>query len=475
MAILGPLNPAQLAGAARNALAAAARRLRPDHHSISLRSVQFPGTSMLRFYLYAAVAPSRAAPLRFDHLQVQRAAAFARDAFPGVFPDTPESANRDLTLFAVAADGVQERALYVHRTGLVELLWALAVDQAAQPTAELLLDADEIAAIAQQLAGAVARRPYSELSRAGRGRRRFARVDWWFNLTADISMADGSIAWTGLRFPGPPPRRAQNRQPFLAVKGYGEETLRNRRRRKSADELVRAVLAEILGANGYYEFTSAIDQTVEAASRVTTLPSPRHLVGTASVPSDQQQRVLNTVDEQFRSHGRRPAFRELDKQLDLEGLGLRQLAESMPSGFLLAAVSSRGGFFREHDELMVTREGLRYCEKGADALDLLARALAYLAKREKPFVPTGSERELTVTSDEMGRALTLTPTELQQARLMLDEYEPQARTTTHWEEHGPWSMTVACEYVRRFRGIRDGEQYFRALECRRSGQFPIGV
>ncbi len=126
MAILGPLNPVQLAGAARDALVSATRRLRPDHRSIAMRSVQFPGTSMLRFYSYAAVAPSRVAAREFDDGQVRRAGVFAADAFPGVFDDTPSHADRSVTVFSVGRDGAHERALYVHPSGLVELLWALA-------------------------------------------------------------------------------------------------------------------------------------------------------------------------------------------------------------------------------------------------------------------------------------------------------------------------------------------------------------
>ncbi len=55
-------------------------------------------------------------------------------------------------------------------------------------------------------------------------------------------------------------------------------------------------------------------------------------------------------------------------------------------------------------------------------------------------------------------------TQLLHARLMLDEYEWQARTASGSEGEGlPWWLTVACEYVRRFRGVRDGDQYQRAL------------
>jgi hypothetical protein len=209
MAMFGPLNPVELARASRRVAATAVRRLRPDHGSIVARSVQFPGTSMLRFYLYIAVAPSRSAPRAFDDGQVRRAAAFALDAFDDVFGDVPTTADREATVFTVTGDGgAHERALYVHRSGLVELLWALRTEQ-PESADGLLLDVEEMAAVVARLAGTVAHRPYAQLSNAGRGRRRFARVDWWFNLTADISHTDGSRAWTGLRFTGATPPRAR--------------------------------------------------------------------------------------------------------------------------------------------------------------------------------------------------------------------------------------------------------------------------
>jgi hypothetical protein len=135
----------------------------------------------------------------------------------------------------------------------------------------------------------------------------------------------------------------------------------------------------------------------------------------------------------------------------------------MPAGLLLPVVAHRGGFFREEDELMVTLEGLRYCEHGGEAFDLLGRSLGYIAKRERPFVPSANEPELEVTSTELGAAVGLTTTQCEQVRLMLDEYEWQARTRVWLEPSGgSWGLAVAAEYVRRFRGVRDGDQYMRA-------------
>ena len=392
MPILGPLDPAQLARSARGALVGAAQRLRPDHRTITTGSVQFYPTGMRRFYLYAAVAPSRCAARTFDERQVGRAAAFAADAFDEVFDATPSIADQDTTVFTVRGDdGADERALYVHRSGLVELLWALVVEQPEGRSGELALDASEIAAVLARVAAAVGRRLYAELSRAGRGRRRFARLDWSVNLASYVSTADGERAWTALRFPGEAaPPRAQHQQPAAPPAGFGAHRLRNRRRKLAPIKVARVVLGEVLAANGYYEFRTAVEQTVTRAATVEELPPPGPVLAAASEPSEEQRRVLDAVYERFRASGRRVPFSELDKQLDLQGMALRALAETMPPGPLLPVVASRGGFYRNDDELMVTPEGLRYCVHGSEALDLLARGLAYLAKREKPFIPSES-------------------------------------------------------------------------------------
>jgi hypothetical protein len=226
--------------------------------------------------------------------------------------------------------------------------------------------------------------------------------------------------------------------------------------------IARVLLGEILSANGYYEFNAAADHAVADALELQELPEPQVPVSALTQPSDEQVRVLNALFDHLWARGERVTFRELDKQLDIEGLELRPLAESMPPGLMLPVVASRGGFFRDDDQMMVARDGLPYCEHGSEALDLLGRALAYLAKREKPFVPTATERDLRITSQEMAHAVGLTVVELKRVRLIFEEYEWQARTSMGGDDQ-EWSVTVACEYVRRFRGVRDGDQYLRAL------------
>jgi len=265
MPILGPLNPAQLLAGARRLVLAGTSRLRPDHQAIARREVRFSPANMARLYLYVVVAPSRSAPRNFDDGQVGRAGAFAEDAFPGVFPHVPAWADERLTLFTVeGADRMRERALYIHRTGLVELLWALTPEVRDADEPELLLGAGEMASVVAQLASAVGRRPYTEISNAGRGHRRFARVDWWFHLATATSGPNGSQHWTGLRFPGEGPRRAQNWSPAMPVDGYAWNELQNSKRSRPS-EVARAFLSALLGANGYYQFAEAMDVTVRQA------------------------------------------------------------------------------------------------------------------------------------------------------------------------------------------------------------------
>jgi hypothetical protein len=331
----------------------AAQRLRPDHHTIATGSVQFYPTGMRRFYLYAAVAPSRSAARAFDERAVRRAGAFAADAFPAVFEPPPSIADQDTPVFTVRGDnGADERALYVHRTGLVELLWALTVEQPEGGGGELALDASEIAAVLARVAGAIGRRPYAEVSRAGRGRRRFARVDWSVNLAPYVSTADGERAWSALRFADAAPPRAQHQQPVAQPGGFGAQRLRNRRRKLAPIKVARVVLGELSAANGYYEFTAAVEQTLARATALPELPPPGPVLAAASEPSEEQRQVLDAVYERFRASGRRVPFSELDKQIDLRGMALRPLAESMPRGLLLPVVASRGGFYRDSDELM---------------------------------------------------------------------------------------------------------------------------
>jgi hypothetical protein len=171
---------------------------------------------------------------------------------------------------------------------------------------------------------------------------------------------------------------------------------------------------------------------------------------------------LNAIHERTMDDGELPVFRGLDKQLDLEGLNLRGLVESMPPGLMHPDVAVGPYILRDDDRLSVTLDGLRYCDRGTDALDLLGRGLAYLANRERPFIPTSEQPTLMVTSAEVRRDLGLTDCQLRQVRVLIYMYSHQSWTGMSGQ-NSDWGITVAPEYVRRFRGVRDGGQFLRAL------------
>jgi hypothetical protein len=176
----------------------------------------------------------------------------------------------------------------------------------------------------------------------------------------------------------------------------------------------------------------------------------------------EQVRVLNAVHQYFLKHGRPAPFWELDKVLDREGVPLRQNAESLPRGLLIPDVTPRGGAFHSDDELMVTVEGLRYCEDGMATLDLLARVLAFMAKFEKAFMPTATQPQPVVHVTEVHEALGLSAVELEKVRLLVNQLEWRSVNGSWHDMKGSWTFTLDPESIRRFRGIHDGSEYLLA-------------
>lgn len=179
-------------------------------------------------------------------------------------------------------------------------------------------------------------------------------------------------------------------------------------------------------------------------------------------PTKEQIRVLNAIHDRTLDDGELPVFRVVDKQLDLEGLKLRELIESMPPALMQPDLTASPHILRDDDRLKVTLDGLRHCERGSEALDLLGQSLAYLAERERPFIPTSKQPTLTVTTSEIQRAVGLSDGQLRQARVLIYLYSHQSWTGMSGQ-HSDWSITVSPEYVRRFRGVRNGDQYLLAL------------
>jgi hypothetical protein len=218
---------------------------------------------MTRHYLYVALAPSRSATRRADDRSVSRAREFARLALPGVFPDQPSYSDRDLVVFT-AGDGVTgpARRLTVHRTGLVELLWAVDLDD---DDGRLMLPIMDVLQPVLALAAAAATPEYSQLGTLARPWRRLGKLDWWIAVTTDVPTSDGPIAWSGVLFPCDPPARSAHDRGQMPPGGYGADALRSLRRRKAIDRVPRVLLGELLQANGYFEADAVIEHTLAAS------------------------------------------------------------------------------------------------------------------------------------------------------------------------------------------------------------------
>jgi hypothetical protein len=220
---------------------------------------------MMRYYLYAAVAPSRRTARKWDDDQVVRAQQFARGLTTEPWAAEPETADQDVTVFRErAADGAAERALYVHHNGLVELLWALRCEREDDGTREL--DATEIARVAAAFAAAVADHEYRELCRKRRRPLSVRRTDWLLQISTSVPSSEGQQLWDGLRFPEEPPARAAGSRANAPRYGYGYEALRSLRRKKAPGRVPSTLLKELMAANGYYGAAGLADRLAVQAT-----------------------------------------------------------------------------------------------------------------------------------------------------------------------------------------------------------------
>lgn len=262
---MDPVSPGQIPALVRwagDGARSVAARVRPDHSSIrplSLRPNQF---TMVRHYVYAAVAPSRCCPRAWDDRSVRRAVAFAERATPRAFSGEPQIADGAKSLFYTqSCDGTRERELAVHRSGLVELLWSITLERGLDE--QLLLPATAVVEPLLSLADAVATREYTELSGLRQRRRRFSTVDWSFMMTCAATPHGSRETWSAIHLPClSPPRAAAQRAGEFPAHGTSRLSLR----RSAGRDAVSGFLTVLLVANGYHELGDVCMQTIATAS-----------------------------------------------------------------------------------------------------------------------------------------------------------------------------------------------------------------
>lgn len=228
--------------------------MRADHSTLARRQVRFVPQVMVRYYLYAAVAPSRRSIRPWDDQQVGRAQRFAASFAAAGWTARPLTADADLTSFGEQGDdGMFERVLYVHRNGLVEMEWALRCDDI---DGRRELDAAEVSRVAAALALAVASPEYGALCRGRRLNVPVRRTDWLFGVSTAVPGASGQQQWEALRFPDAAPPRAVDARAHMPPAGYGQKALRSVRRKHAPRDVPEVLMRELLAANGYHSIGS---------------------------------------------------------------------------------------------------------------------------------------------------------------------------------------------------------------------------
>jgi hypothetical protein len=209
--------------------------------------------------LHAAVAPSRRIrPEEFGERAATLAGALG-------LPTIPHRAGTDGQRFArIDASGAPTHSLFVTRSGVLELLWALeAVPTDDGARAVRALDACTQLA---RFAGLVGGTDYAHVLAASRWRRaRHARVDWILGVTTATGSVDGADGWRDIQVVGPQPDRASGQTyGFMEPAGYGRKLRAIKRSHERAD-IVRALLTDWLHANGYLRTAGTVEATVNAA------------------------------------------------------------------------------------------------------------------------------------------------------------------------------------------------------------------
>lgn len=263
MPIFGPVDPLHLAHAFRGAGQSVTRRLRADHLTLNDRSLRSYGGVMAHAYLHAAVAPSRRIrPLDGDAM-AEAAASCAR--FLGL-PSMPAMSGAHSQRFETSdSEGASTRSLFVTRSGVLEILWAL--KQTPTDDASWSVSAVDACGALARFSALVQSDIYGDmLGSSRRARVLHSRVDWSLGVAPTTMSNNGSRGWRDIIVDGPQPDRATNHPyGFIPPGGYGARRLHDVKRTLATREILQTLLAEWLQANGYLRSGSAIERTVEAA------------------------------------------------------------------------------------------------------------------------------------------------------------------------------------------------------------------
>lgn len=176
--------------------------------------------------------------------------------------------------------------------------------------------------------------------------------------------------------------------------------------------------------------------------------------------SPEQQRTIGLIYEVFKGQATWPTFQYADKVLAHEDIDLQEVLRSMPQGLVFPDVRWGGWFYRAEDELKLTVAGLNECPSAGREIRYFIDALRYIARREWEDVPQSPNEvsNLQVTSDEIKQELGGDDADLARTHLLFS-IEPSIYSVLSGKG-SEWSLQPSIE-VRRFRGVRDVEEYLR--------------
>jgi TIR domain. len=198
---------------------------------------------------------------------------------------------------------------------------------------------------------------------------------------------------------------------------------------------------------------------------------------------DKSRTVVQVVYDLFRERSTWPTFAVLDVTLDrFHEIDAQEALKAIPQRYVRS--SRLAMVLNDQDEVQLTLTGVAAADGSHDDVEMVARFVQWLARRERLHDGEGSGQRLAVTSDEaaaeLGLDLTVEEGRASARRLwFLVELLPPIRSGAQsGEDQSRWQMTIGRE-VRQFRDlggpddlIRRIDEYWQRLDARSSGVFP---
>jgi len=232
-------------------------RLPDDHtaiHSGSLRLGVDAQTD--RLAIQVSGAPSRR--LKRIGLNIDVATSAVRARFGAWFPDAPDRSGPDIgvsyTVMMRDDPYLVDRRIWLQPSGRVDLYWCLPAACRDDPVA---IDVADFMRPLLMLSDFIRSPDYDRVyvRRRVRFRRRF---DWCFVAAMYIYDPNRRARSWVLRFPGPAPRRAADRQAYCPSVGYAASELRGWPMVRRSGPLAKIALRSVLFHNGYHDVEEAV-------------------------------------------------------------------------------------------------------------------------------------------------------------------------------------------------------------------------